>query len=89
MFRRTTLRRRVAVAATVGAGLAVMLGPVTPAQAIPSCKYGYQCTYTYYSSASMETVVGGHTRFCDGTTDTFGTTSRWLQFTTAKCNDPV
>ncbi|MGW0436636.1 DUF6289 family protein [Micromonospora sp. NPDC003197] len=88
MSLRAAVIRRTLAAAFAGVGAAVVLGPVTPAQAIPACGSGYQCTYTYYSSNTYETVVGGRTLFCDGTSDTFGSTSRWLRFTTAQCNDP-
>ncbi|MFI6761636.1 DUF6289 family protein [Micromonospora sp. NPDC050417] len=73
-----------------GTGAAVVLvGPASPAQAIPVCKSGYQCTYTYYSSATFETVVGGRTKFCDGTVDSFGTTTRWLEMVSAQCPEPL
>lgn len=87
MSRRTlTIRRSLAMlAATAGAATAIIFGPATPAQAIPHCRAGYQCSYFYYSSADYEDVVGGRTIFCDGTSDTFGVTTRYLEFVTAQC----
>ncbi|MFK3985158.1 DUF6289 family protein [Micromonospora sp. NPDC050397] len=90
MSRRTSTIRRSLAALAVAAGAATALvGPASPAAAIPACKSGYQCTYLYFSSASYETIIGGRTNFCDGTSDSFGTTSRWLEFSSAKCPDPL
>ncbi|MGW4466254.1 DUF6289 family protein [Micromonospora sp. NBC_01796] len=88
--RNVTIRRSLAMlAATAGAATAIIVGPATPAQAIPHCRAGYQCSYVYYSAADHETVVGGRTIFCDGSSDSFGVTSRYLEFGTAQCPDPL
>ncbi|RKR92052.1 hypothetical protein BDK92_6484 [Micromonospora pisi] len=87
--RKLMLRRTFAMVAAAAGVATALVGPASPAQAIPVCKAGYQCTYIYYSSATFETVVGGRTRFCDGTTDSFGITTRWLELASAQCPEPL
>ncbi|WP_329109581.1 DUF6289 family protein [Micromonospora sp. NBC_01699] len=91
MSRRTVgIRRSLAMlAVTAGTATAVIFAPASPAQAIPYCRAGYQCSYFYYSSNTFEDVVGGRTIFCDGSSDTFGVTSRWLRFLDAECGGPL
>lgn len=80
------IRRAVGTAALVSALAAVPLLAAAPAQAIPACKAGYQCSRTYYSDRTHELPVGGMTRFCDGTVDTWGTTTSFADATQAPCS---
>ncbi|QFZ20746.1 hypothetical protein EKG83_28090 [Saccharothrix syringae] len=56
-----------------------------PAQAIPACKAGYQCSRTYYADSAWTVVVGGFTRFCDGSLDQWGETTRYVETTQVQC----
>ncbi|GAB1512007.1 DUF6289 family protein [Actinophytocola sp. KF-1] len=76
--------RRVAL--LVSALVIAPLLTAVPAQSIPACLAGYQCTRIYYSDITYETPVGGYTRFCDGTTDRWGTTSAYVETMQAQCN---
>ena len=76
--------RRVAL--LVSALVIAPLITAVPAQSIPKCLAGYQCTRTYYTDNTYETPVGGFTRFCDGTTDTWGITTTYVETTQAQCN---
>ncbi|WNV86252.1 DUF6289 family protein [Umezawaea sp. Da 62-37] len=80
-------RRLVTALALVLATAGVPLVSAGSAQAIPACKAGYQCTTTYYASVDHELPVGGTTKFCDGSVDTWGSTSRYPVVTQAKCGN--
>lgn len=80
------IRRIVSTAALVSA-LAAPLLVAAPAQAIPACKAGYQCDRVYYTDATHDVVVGGFTRFCDGSTITWGDTSSFQVTTQSRCQD--
>jgi hypothetical protein len=73
------------VVALVSAVVAVPIIVAVPAQSIPACKAGYQCTRTYYTDQTHDVAVGGSTRFCDGTIDEWGTTTRYQVTTQAQC----
>jgi hypothetical protein len=75
-----------ALAATALTGT-LTFAAATPAAAIPMCRDGYQCNYIWFTDAERETVSGGMTVFCDGTSDNFGSSTQYLQFTTVRCND--
>lgn len=79
------VRRIISSAALVTALAAVPLVAAGPAQSIPACKSGYQCTRTYYQDNTYTTPIGGFTRFCDGTIDEWGETSRYVETTQAQC----
>lgn len=79
------VRRVVSAIALVSAMVTVPILAAVPAQSIPVCKAGYQCSRTYYADSTHETVVGGFTRFCDGTTDAWGDTSAYQVTTQAAC----
>ncbi|PRY32458.1 DUF6289 family protein [Umezawaea tangerina] len=80
------MTRRLATALSLVLATAVVpLVSAGTAQALPACKSGYQCTTTFYSSADRELPVGGTTRFCDGTVDTWGSFTRYATVTQAKC----
>ncbi|MEV0679028.1 DUF6289 family protein [Actinosynnema sp. NPDC050436] len=80
------IRRTIGSAVLVSALTAASLLTAVPAQAIPMCKAGYQCSRTYYSTNAHTSVVGGFTRFCDGSTDTWGQTTRFVLTHQAECN---
>lgn len=75
--------RRVAV--LVSALVVAPLLTAAPAQSIPHCKAGYQCSRTYYTDNTHEEPVGGFTLFCDGSTDEWGVTTRFQVTTQAQC----
>ncbi len=78
--------RRMFSAAVLTSALAVVpLLAAVPAQSIPVCKAGYQCTRTYYTDQSHEVPVGGMTKFCDGTVDQWGQTTPYVETTQAQC----
>ena len=75
--------RRVAVLVS-----ALAIAPfltAAPAQSIPHCKAGYQCSRTYYSDNTYETPVGGWTRFCEGYVDEWGTTTPYQITNQVQC----
>lgn len=78
-------RRLVSTLALVLATTGIPLVAAGSAQAIPACKASYQCTRTYYATADRELPVGGVTNFCDGSIDSWGKTSRYIEVTQAKC----
>ena len=80
-------RRLVSALALVLAATGIPLAAAGSAQAIPACKSGYQCTRTYYATVGAEEPIGGWTRFCDGSTDTWGTTSGHVVVTQARCQE--
>ncbi len=78
-------RRLVSTLALVLAAACLpALSPAT-AQAIPICKANHQCTHTYYATADRELPIGGWTRFCDNSVDSWGSTSRYIEVTQARC----
>ena len=77
--------RRFLTAAAVASAVATAVLSAAPAQAIPACKAGHQCTRTYYADSAWTVAVGGFTKFCDGTTDQWGQTSRYVETTQAQC----
>jgi len=79
------IRRVISTAALVSAMAAVPLLAAAPAQSIPVCKAGYQCSRTYYADNTYDDAVGGYTRFCDGTTDEWGTTTPYQITSQAPC----
>jgi uncharacterized protein DUF6289 len=78
-------RRLVTTLALVLATAGVPVVAAGPAQAIPACRIGYQCTRTYYATAARDLEVGGSTTFCDGSGDSWGTMTRYIEVTQAKC----
>ncbi|MFD0559004.1 hypothetical protein FB566_4960 [Stackebrandtia endophytica] len=84
-----TRTKRAVYAAVAASAIATSfaVAAATPAMAIPACRDGYQCTYTWYTDADKTSVSGGMTIFCDGTQDRFGTQTSYLTFSTAQCND--
>ena len=67
---------------------AVAIAPLltfVPAEAIPQCLAGYQCSRTYYADNTHGQIVGGYTRFCDGTTDTWGRTTGFVGTSQVPC----
>lgn len=76
--------RRVAL--LVSALVVAPLLTAAPAQSIPKCLSGYQCSRTYYADNTHDTVVGGYTRFCDGSTDEWGVTTSHVETHQAQCN---
>ncbi|GAA4897762.1 hypothetical protein LX16_1058 [Stackebrandtia albiflava] len=81
----TLARRLIATAAVAACTTTVAIAAATPAAAIPACRYDYQCTYTWYTDADRDTVAGGMTLFCDGTSDRFGRQTSYLAFHTVQC----
>jgi len=79
------IRRVVSTAALASALVAAPLLVAAPASAIPACKAGYQCDRVYYTDATHEEPVGGFTRFCDGSTISWGTTTSFQVTTQARC----
>jgi hypothetical protein len=78
--------RNVLLAAALLAGTtATMAVSAGPAVSIPICKANYQCTTTYYADVQHTQVNGGITRFCDGTTDSFGRLTGYAVVTQAPC----
>jgi len=75
--------RRLALLVTAVA-LAPLLS-VAQADALPVCLAGYQCSRTYYADSTSSQIVGGWTKFCDGTTDTWGTTTRYVSTSQVPC----
>jgi hypothetical protein len=75
------------VAALVSALAVAPLLFAAPAQAIPHCKAGYQCDRVWYTDATHELPVGGYTRFCDGSTITWGQTTSYQVTTQVRCPD--
>ena len=80
-------RRLASALALVLAATGIPLVATGSAQAIPMCKSGYQCTRTYYATPGAEFPVGGWTRFCDGSTDTWGTTKGYIVVTQVRCQE--
>ena len=80
-------RRLISTLALVLAATGIPVATAGSAQAIPACKAGYQCTQTYYTTIDHEVAVGGTTRFCDGSTDSWGVHGRYTVVTQAKCSD--
>ncbi|CCH30885.1 DUF6289 family protein [Actinosynnema sp. NPDC047251] len=80
------IRRTIGSAVLVTALSAAALLAAAPAQAIPVCKAGYQCDRIYYEDNTRTTVVGGSTKFCDGSTENWGRTSRYVATHQAQCN---
>lgn len=81
------IRRVVSTAALVSALAAAPLLVAGPAQAIPMCKAGYQCDRVWYTDATHEVPVGGYTRFCDGSTISWGQTTSYQVTTQVRCPD--
>jgi Family of unknown function (DUF6289) len=83
--------RRIASTAMLMSALVVASTLVaSPAQAIPVCKSGFECDRVYYTDATHDVPVGGFTRFCDGSTTSWGTTTRFQVTTQAECpSDPL
>lgn len=79
------IRRAFSAAVLTTTMAAVPLLVAAPAESIPVCKAGYQCTRTYYTDRTYETPVGGMTKFCDGTVDQWGTTTSYVETTQAQC----
>jgi hypothetical protein len=79
------IRRIVSSAVLASALVAAPLLVAAPAQSIPLCKAGYQCERTYYSDNTFDTVVGQNVRFCDGSIEVWGTTTRWLITSQIQC----
>ena len=78
--------RRVVSAAVLATTLAAIpLVAAAPAQSIPVCKAGYECTRTYYADNSYDLAVGGMTKFCDGTVNQWGRTTIYVETTQAPC----
>jgi hypothetical protein len=80
MFRQAV--RTVTLVATLVAGPLLVSAQ---AQAIPACRAGYQCDRTYYTDVTHEEPVGGVTYFCDGSTISWGETTRFQVTTQAPC----
>jgi hypothetical protein len=81
------IRRVISTAALASAMVAVPLVAAAPAQSIPVCKSGYQCSRTYYSDNTYDDVVGGYTRFCDGTSNSWGETTPYQTTSQSPCPD--
>jgi Family of unknown function (DUF6289) len=81
------VRKLMSTVVLVGALATTPVLLATPAQSIPACKVGYQCSRTYYESSTSDVVVGGFTRFCDGTTDSWGTTTPYQVTTQSPCGN--
>ena len=79
------IRRVVSTAVLASALLAAPLLVATPASAIPVCKSGFECNRVYYSDNTHDTVVGGFSRLCDGTTTTWGETTVFQVTTQSPC----
>jgi len=79
------IRQVFRTAALVSALVAAPLFVAAPAQAIPACKAGYQCDRVYFTDSTHEDAVGGFTRFCDGSTITWGITTSFQVTTQALC----
>jgi hypothetical protein len=83
------IRRVASTAALVFALVGTSILAATPAQAIPVCKAGFQCDRVYYTNATHDVPVVGFTRFCDGSTISWGTTTSFQVTTQAQCpSDP-
>jgi len=78
-------RRLVRALALVFAAATISALAPAAAQAIPACKANYQCTHTYYATADRDLPIGGWTRFCDNTVDSWGSSSRYIEVTQARC----
>jgi hypothetical protein len=78
--------RRVLVAAALAAAGLVPLFAASPANAIPYCKAGYSCLYTYYSTVQRTTEIGGLSIPCSGQPYSWGTTSGFFNFSEIQCN---
>lgn len=78
--------RRVLIAGTLVAAGAAPLFLASPANAIPICKAGYTCSYTYYATvARTPPAIGGSYIPCSGTGSSWGKTSGYFDFTSAEC----
>jgi Family of unknown function (DUF6289) len=61
----------------------LLLG-ATPAQAA-ACPLGWECVTTYYSDNTHTTAVGGKVEYCDGSADSWGTRSGYIDFHRQEC----
>ncbi|MEU7829890.1 MULTISPECIES: DUF6289 family protein [unclassified Nonomuraea] len=80
------IRRVLGIATLAAAALAVI---PTTAQAGTlgfRCPAGYECNTAYYSDSAHNNVVGAKTEFCDGEVSTWGTISRYSEWTSSPCN---
>ena len=81
-------RRTIALAVMIGTAAAVAVPATAPtAQAIPSCKAGYQCIDWYYSNAQYTTLVGSTYMYCNGTTSTIGEITGYVRVENDLCGD--
>lgn len=67
---------------------AVAIAPlltVVQAEAIPICLAGYQCSRTYYADSTQGQIVGGYTRFCDGSVDDWGQKTPYVSTSQVPC----
>ncbi|TDP94991.1 hypothetical protein EV186_105223 [Labedaea rhizosphaerae] len=67
---------------------AVAIAPlftVAQADAYPICLAGYQCSRTFYADSTNSQVVGGWVKFCDGTTDSWGTVTHYVSTSQVPC----
>ena len=81
------IRRAAISAAATALAATVVLAPATRADAIEMCRIDYQCSYSYYSDAQHTTMVGWRMQWCDGTSDSDGRMTHFIEFTSVECND--
>lgn len=81
------IRRGAIAAAAAVLATTAMLVPATRADAIPMCRIGYQCSYNFFDSSEHTNRVGWRMEWCDGTSDSEGTISPYMEFLSVKCND--
>ena len=79
------IRRVLIAGALAAAGLAPVIS-ASPANAIPVCRAGYQCTYTYYATITRTPPpIGGLSIYCNGTSYSWGKVSGYFDFSSAEC----
>jgi hypothetical protein len=78
------IRRSVTAAAAALLAAAGVTFAAAPAQA-SACPLGSECVTTYYSDASLTTVIGGKIEYCDGGSDSWGTRSGYYDYSRTPC----
>ncbi|HLX50892.1 MAG TPA: DUF6289 family protein [Streptosporangiaceae bacterium] len=84
--------RRILLAAAAASGSLMLFSASTapvsasPVPAIYGCQvYRQSCTWTYYSTPFLQTIVGGRTMACDGVVTTWGQYSPYQRFAASSC----
>jgi hypothetical protein len=79
------IRHVLAAGSLAAASLAPMFA-ASPANAIPICRAGYECSYVYYATITRTPPPIGYVYlFCNGTSSTWGKTSAYFTFSESQC----